>query len=44
MDYLEEVMERPLRTREIMAIGLALDEAISASVNAYVRQRQESSA
>src|SRR5205807_1051681 len=28
---------RPLRSREMMAIGLALDEAIAASVGAYVR-------
>jgi signal transduction histidine kinase len=41
VDYLEEVLDRPLRSREIMAIGLALDEAISASVNSYVREGQE---
>jgi len=36
LDYLDEILEQPLQTREVMAIGLALDEAISASVLAYV--------
>jgi signal transduction histidine kinase len=35
IDYLEEVLDRPLRSREHQAIGLALDEAIAASVYAY---------
>jgi signal transduction histidine kinase/CheY-like chemotaxis protein len=42
LGYLEETLERPLSYREIMAIGLALDEAISASVTRYVTQREES--
>ena len=41
-EYLEETLDRPLYFREIMAIGLALDEAISASVTAYTRQREAS--
>jgi signal transduction histidine kinase/CheY-like chemotaxis protein len=41
-EYLQETLERPLRFREVMAIGLALDEAISASVSAYVSQRETS--
>jgi signal transduction histidine kinase len=41
LDYLEDALERPLRSREVMAIGLALDEAITASVNAYVRESAE---
>jgi len=42
LEFLEETLERPLSYREIMAIGLALDEAISASVTRYVAQREES--
>ena len=34
--YLDEALSKPLQVREMMAIGLALDEAISASVLAYV--------
>ncbi len=37
-EYLEENLDRPLSFREGRAIDLALDEAISASVAAYVRQ------
>jgi signal transduction histidine kinase len=38
-DHLDQVLDRPLAAREIQAIGLALDEAITTSVSAYVRQR-----
>jgi signal transduction histidine kinase len=38
-EHLEQALERPLIAREVQAIGLALDEAISTSVSAYVRQR-----
>jgi signal transduction histidine kinase/CheY-like chemotaxis protein len=41
IEYLEETLERPLGFREIAAINLALDEAIAASVTAYVHQRDE---
>jgi PAS domain S-box-containing protein len=40
-DHLQQTLERPLLAREIQAIGLALDESITASVDAYVRQRDE---
>ncbi len=42
VDYLEETLDRPLRSREVMAVGLALDEAITASVGMYVAHREES--
>src|SRR5436190_750010 len=41
LDYLQEVLDRPLRAREAMAIGLALDEAIAASAATYVRYRED---
>jgi signal transduction histidine kinase/CheY-like chemotaxis protein len=41
LDYLEEVLEGPAVPRAVMAIGLALDEAIAASVSTYVRSREE---
>lgn len=40
IEYLEEKLHRRLFFREVMAIGLALDEAIAASVSAYVRQSE----
>jgi signal transduction histidine kinase/ActR/RegA family two-component response regulator len=40
-EHLEEALERPPLFREIQAIGLALDEAVAASVTSYVRQRDE---
>ncbi len=39
LEYLEEVLPRPLLLREAAAIGMALDEAIATSVAAYVRHR-----
>ncbi len=39
LDFFEENLDRDLRYREILAISLALDEAISASVVAYVNGR-----
>jgi signal transduction histidine kinase/ActR/RegA family two-component response regulator len=41
LEYLEEALERPLRSPEVMAVGLALDEAIAASVRSYVAQQEE---
>lgn len=41
LDYLQETLDRPLECREVMAIGLALDEAITASVVTYARSRDE---
>jgi signal transduction histidine kinase/ActR/RegA family two-component response regulator len=39
LGFLEESLTRPLGYREVLAIGLALDEAITASVTAYVSER-----
>jgi signal transduction histidine kinase/ActR/RegA family two-component response regulator len=39
LDYLEEVHEQPPSHRVVMAIGLALDEAIAASATRYVTSR-----
>jgi signal transduction histidine kinase/ActR/RegA family two-component response regulator len=39
LGFLEESLARPLGYREVLAIGLALDEAITASVTAYVCER-----
>lgn len=40
VEYLDETLERPLSCREVMAVGLALDEAIGASVARYVESRE----
>lgn len=37
LDYLDEVLDRSLQLREVLAVGLALDEAISASVSRYMQ-------
>lgn len=37
LDYLDETLDRSLRLREILAVGLALDEAIAASVSRFVQ-------
>jgi PAS domain S-box-containing protein len=39
LDYLEQALDRSPSSREVMAIGLALDEAIAASVTMYVKYR-----
>ncbi len=39
--HLEQALDRPMTYREVQAVGLALDEAITASIAAYVRQRDE---
>jgi signal transduction histidine kinase/ActR/RegA family two-component response regulator len=41
LDFLDEMLDRPVRYREVLAIGLALDEAIAASVVMYVKGRDE---
>jgi signal transduction histidine kinase/ActR/RegA family two-component response regulator len=41
LDFLEETLERPLGYREVLAIGLALDEAIAVSVTTFVNSRDE---
>src|SRR5436190_1579478 len=35
VDFLDDELDRPLSNREVQAIGLALDEAIAASVEQY---------
>lgn len=37
LEYLDETLDRSLKLREILAVGLALDESIAASVTQYVR-------
>ena len=34
-EYLDEAIERPLRTREVLALGVFIDDAIAASVTAF---------
>ena len=41
LEYLEQILRRPLRVREIMAMGVFIDDSIAASVAAYVRNRDE---
>jgi signal transduction histidine kinase len=41
LEYLEQMLSRALRVREIMALGVFIDDAIAASIAAYVRYRDE---
>ena len=41
LDYLVESLDRPLGYREVMAVGLLLDEAIAASVSMYALSREQ---
>ena len=41
IEYLEQMLSLPLRIREIMALGVFIDDAISASLSAYVRFRDD---
>ena len=41
LEHLDEALDRSLRLREIQAVGLALDEAIEASVRRYVQISEE---
>ena len=41
LDYLEEILDDAVDSRAIIAIGLALDEAITASVTMFVASRDE---
>lgn len=36
IEYLEEALDRSLRSREVMALGVAIDDAIATSVAAFV--------
>ena len=40
LDHLEKHLKRPLQYRELQALGLALDEAITASVTGFVQRRE----
>ena len=41
VDFMENTLRRPPSTREAMAIGLELDDAIIGSVNSYMRHREQ---
>jgi signal transduction histidine kinase/CheY-like chemotaxis protein len=41
LEYLEEVLDRPPQPRVVMAVGLALDEAIAVSVSRFVKSHDE---
>ena len=41
LEYLEKSLLRPLHTRETMAVGVFIDDAIAASIGAYVAKRDE---
>ncbi len=41
VNHLNETLDRPLLTREVMAIGLLLDEAIAAAVVMFVAQHEQ---
>jgi signal transduction histidine kinase len=41
LDFLAETLDRPIDYREVLAIGLALDEAIAASVVMYITGRDD---
>jgi signal transduction histidine kinase len=41
LDHLDQRLDRPLLLREIQAVGLAIDEAIEASVEEFVGKRDE---
>ena len=40
LDHLEDCLGRPLSSREFMAVGVALDDAIATSVSAYVDETE----
>jgi signal transduction histidine kinase/ActR/RegA family two-component response regulator len=41
LEHLEETLDRSLRAREVMAVGLVLDEAIAQSVHRYALHQEE---
>jgi signal transduction histidine kinase len=41
LEHLEEAIERPLQYREIMAVTVHIDDAIAASIGAYVTSRDD---
>jgi signal transduction histidine kinase/CheY-like chemotaxis protein len=44
VEYLEEALDRPLGSREVMALGVSVDDAIEASVAAYAACQTEAAA
>jgi signal transduction histidine kinase len=44
VDHLQQAVTRALRSHELMAIGLALDEAIASSVHTFARENERSMA
>lgn len=44
VEYLEELLDRPPSSREVMALGVAVDDAIEASVAAYSASQREAPA
>lgn len=41
LDHLEDCLGRPLSSREFMAVGVALDDAIATSVSAFVEETEQ---
>jgi signal transduction histidine kinase len=41
LEYLEQILDRPLSVRETMALGVFIDDAIAASISTYVANRDE---
>ncbi len=41
LEYLEGTLDRPLRYREVMAVGVFIDDAIAASIATYVKNRDD---
>ncbi len=41
LEYLEQTLDRPLRYREVMAVGVFIDDAVAASIATYVASRDE---
>lgn len=41
LEYLEKTLDRPLYCREMMAVGVFIDDAIAASIATYVTHRDE---
>jgi signal transduction histidine kinase/ActR/RegA family two-component response regulator len=41
LEHLEKTLDRPLRYREVMAVGVLIDDAVAASITTYVASRDE---
>jgi signal transduction histidine kinase len=44
VEYLEEALDRPLSSREVMALGVMVDDAVEASVAAFAEAQAEAAA